>query len=164
MQPARPGEFSHLIAMQAHETAPVALVGPAVGAWTRKLREPLLIVQLGAPRGARRRLEIMAARRGGGAAALWNCQHLELRDDALERERDPIAGAHGMRRLDALGVQMDFAAADRRGGERASFVKSREPEPLVQAAAVAFFRRVHLKSLSYLQPAGRYNSLLAVNF
>jgi hypothetical protein len=69
-----------------------------------------------------------------------------------------------MRRLHALGIQVDFAAGDRRGGERASFVKSREPEPLVQAAAIAFFRRVHVKSLSYLQPARRYNSALAVNF
>ena len=154
---------SHLIAMQAHEAAPVTLVGPAVWAWTRKLREPLLIAQLGTSRSARRRLEIMAARLARRTTAPRNCEHLELRGDALEDERDSIAGAHGMRRLDALGIQMDFAAGDRRGGERASFVKSRKPEPLVQAAAIAFFRRVHVKSLSYLQPPRRYNSALAVN-
>ena len=78
----------HLIAMQAHEATPVALVGPAVRAWTRELCEPLLIAQLGAPRDARRRFEIVGARLVRRAAALRDCEHLEFRDDALEGERD----------------------------------------------------------------------------
>src|ERR1700722_15948968 len=149
--------------MQAHEAASVALVGPGLRSRARQLCEPLLIAQLGASRSARRRLEIMAACLGGRTAALRNREHLELCDDAIERECDSITGAHGMRRLHALGIQMDFAAGDRRGGERAGFVKSSKPEPLVQAAAIAFFRRVRVPSLSYLLPARRYNSALAVN-
>jgi hypothetical protein len=47
---ARRGPRSHLIALQAHEAAPVALVGPAVRPRPRELREPLLIAQLGAAR------------------------------------------------------------------------------------------------------------------
>ena len=126
--------------MQPHQTPPFALVGPRVGPRPRQMGEPLLLLQLRAPRCAGRRLQIVSQRLGSRSASRWQAEDLELRNDALQRQAQMIADAHAMRRFDAFRVQMNFAAAD--GGRRqtARLVEPGMPQPLIEAMIVGFSR------------------------
>src|SRR5579862_3615605 len=104
---------SGLVALQPHQPPPIALVGTRIRARPRHLRQPLLLAKLGAPLRARRSLEIVRLRLGRRTAAQRQTEHFEFSHDSLQREAQAIADAHTMRRLDPLGVQMHFPAADR---------------------------------------------------
>jgi hypothetical protein len=73
-----------------------------------------------------------------GTAPQWKAQHLEFRNDALQRQTNTVPDAHAMRRFHSLGVQMNFAAGDGRRGKASRFVKAAMPEPFVQSVTVAF--------------------------
>ena len=126
----------------AHEAPPVALVGPASRAGAA--RAARASADRADARGVRRspasRDNALAPRRPDRGAAEARAPRIRRR--CPRGEAEPIADAHAMRRLHALGIQMDFAAVDRRGRERARFVKSGMPQPLVQAVTIAFVRRV----------------------
>jgi hypothetical protein len=64
---------------------------------------------------------------------LGQSKHLELADDAVQRQAEPIAYAHAVRGLDPLCVQVNLATRDGRRGEAAGFVKTTVPQPLIQA-------------------------------
>jgi hypothetical protein len=83
-----------------------------------------------------------------GSAPLGQPQHLEFGDDSLQRQADAIADADAVRGLDPLGVQMHLASGDRGAGQGAGFVKSRIPEPFVQAMDLGFVVRFHAATIA----------------
>jgi hypothetical protein len=147
---AHSGEaLSALIAAQTHQPAPIALVGAALRPRPRQLRQLLLFLEMRAPSGALRSLQIVRLRLGGGAAALGQPQHLEFGDDPLQGQTEPVADADAVSGLDALGVQMHLAAVDGGGGQGTGFVKSGVPEPFVQTGAFRPVVRPHVCTIAF---------------
>ena len=138
-----------MIAIEAHQPPPIALVGAAFGSRPREPRQLVLFLQMRAARGALRRLVVMSLRLGGRAAAVRQSQHLEFGDHPLQGQAEPITDAHAMSGLHPLGVQMNLAPVDGRGGQGTGFVKSRVPQPLVQTAVFRVLLRPHACTIAF---------------
>lgn len=144
--------LSGLIAVQAHQPPPVALVRAALRTGPRCLRQLLLLLEVGATRSALRSFDVMRLRLGGRTAALRQSQHLEFGHHALQRHAEPITDSDPVRGLHPLGVQVDLASGDGRGGQGAGFVKSGVPQPFVQAVGLSLFVRPHAYTIAFSLP------------
>jgi hypothetical protein len=131
--------------MQPQQAAPIALVGPRLGSGPRELRQSLLLAQMHAAFGARRRLEIMRLRFGSGPATLRKPQDFEFGDDSLQGQAEAVADPDTVRRLHPLGIQVHFAAADRGARHAACFVKTGIPQPFIQAVTIEFVIWRHVR-------------------
>ncbi|MEA3175579.1 MAG: glycine C-acetyltransferase [Gammaproteobacteria bacterium] len=155
---------SALIAVQAHERAALPLVGLSLRSRAGQIGQSLLLTQFLAPLRTRCGLSVLRLRFRSRAAASGQPQHLKLRDDALQIQADVIANAHAVRGLDALGIQMHFAAGDRSRGKTACFVKARMPQPFVQAGIRILIIGCHrLNDTSAWAAANRYNTAMQGN-
>jgi glycine C-acetyltransferase len=127
-----------LIALQAHQTAAIALVGPRVRPRPRHLRQPLLLPQQRSTLRAFRCFKILRLRFHRRTAPLRQPQYFELGDDSLQRQTQAIPNAHAMRRLDPVRIKVNLAAGDGRRREIAGFVEAAIPEPFVQSVTIGF--------------------------
>ncbi len=141
--------------MQLQQAAPVALVGPRLGSGPRELRQSLLLSQMRAAFGARRRLQVLRLRFGSGPATLRKPQDFEFGDDSLEGKAQPVADADAVRRFNALGIQVHFAAVDRGARHAPRFVKTGMPQPFIQAVTIDFVIWRHVRC-----PISRHGSAL----
>src|ERR1700688_1720178 len=141
---------SGLIPLQSHQAASIALVGSGIGPGSRNLRQALLFPQPPARLRARGGLEIVRLRFRGGTATLGKAENLELRDDALQRQAQAVADAHPMSRFHPVGVQVNFAAGDRGGGQASRLVKPAMPQPFVQSMNIGFVHARYNSGMSAL--------------
>jgi glycine C-acetyltransferase len=93
----------------------------------------------------------MRLRFRGGTAPLGKAQHLELRNDALQRHAQAVADPHPMSGFYPVGVQVNLAAGDGGGGQASRLVKPAMPQPLVQSVNIGFVHARYNSCMSAIQ-------------
>ncbi len=86
-----------------------------------------------------------------GTPPLGKAQHLELGDDALQRQAQAVADAYPVSRLHSLGVQVNLPAGDGGGGHASRLVEPAMPKPFVQSVNIGFVHARYNSGMSAIK-------------
>jgi hypothetical protein len=132
--------------MQPHELTPLPFIRARLGPRPRDVREALLLTEFCTPLSTPGGLQIVRKCLGSRPAPYGQAADFEFSHNSLQRQAHTIANSNTVRRLDALGIQVDFAAVDGRRRETASLEESDMPQPFVQAMIVTVLIGCHKHS------------------
>ncbi len=108
-------------------------VGTFRRAWREGRGQPRRLGELRARKLRGFRFRVTRRRDRRRTAPVGQLQHLAFELEPRPFQREVVADPHGVRRFDALAIHVNFAAANRLGGQRPGLEQPRAPEPAVDS-------------------------------